>query len=224
METFILDLPKNTRVASFELMNGHYITFEEYLEMDVEGAYLEWVDGKVIGFMANNLQHQEIGSFLEMLMRLHAALNDLGRVVRGNFAMKLEPQRRGREPDIFFISSRNVHLLKETYLDGAADIAIEIVSPESIERDYETKFGEYEKAKIKEYWLIDPEQKQVEFYRLNESGFYQLVETTDGVYRSEILPGFFLRVEWLWQEQPPTLAALKELNLIEQEEKNKNAG
>ncbi len=52
MDTFILDLPKNMRVASFELMNGRYITFEEYLEMDVEGAYLEWIDGKVIGFMA----------------------------------------------------------------------------------------------------------------------------------------------------------------------------
>ena len=91
MQTVVLDLPKNSTLGEFQLMNGHYITFDEYLDLEVEGAYLEWIDGKVIGFMANNLQHQEIGSFLEMLMRLYAEVNNLGRIVRGGFAMKLEP-------------------------------------------------------------------------------------------------------------------------------------
>jgi len=182
--------------------------------MDVEGAYLEWIDGKVIGFMPNNLQHQLIIGFLMTVMKLFVEIHNLGEVVQTGYAMKLEPQRRGREPDLVFVSKENAEKLKQKYLDGAADIAVEIVSPESIERDRKTKFGEYEKAKIKEYWLIDPEKKQAEFYRLSESGFYQLAKATDGVFYSEILPGFFLRVEWLWQEQPPTLAALKELNLI----------
>lgn len=214
MQTVVLDLPKNSTLGEFQLMNGHYITFDEYLDLEVEGAYLEWIDGKVIGFMANNLQHQEIGSFLEMLMRLYAEVNNLGRIVRGDFAMKLEPQRRGREPDLIFVSKKRINLLKRKYLDGAADIAVEIVSPESIERDNEIKFGEYEKAGIKEYWLIDPQENRAEFYRLNAEGFYRLVETSDGIFRSDVLPGFFLRVEWLWRENLPTIAALKELNLI----------
>ncbi len=182
--------------------------------MDVEGAYLEWIDGKVIGFMANNLQHQRVGSFLEKTMGLFAEINDLGEIVRGDFAMKLEKLKRGREPDLIFISKKRADLLKHKHLNGAADIAVEIVSPESIERDRKTKFGEYEKAGIREYWLIDPEKKQAEFYLLGKSGFYQLVNTADGVFYSEVLTGFFLHVEWLWQEQPPTMDALKELNLI----------
>ena len=182
--------------------------------MDVEGAYLEWIDGKVIGFMPNNLQHQLIIGFLMTVMKLFVEIHNLGEVVQTGYAMKLEPQRRGREPDLVFVAKENARILTHKYLDGAADIAVEIVSPESIERDRKTKFGEYEKAKIKEYWLIDPERKQAEFYRLGESGFYQLVDTTDGIFYSEVLSGFFLRVEWLWQKQPPTLAALKELNLI----------
>ncbi len=214
MQTVVLDLPKNSTLGEFQLMNGHYITFDEYLDLEIEGAHLEWIDGKVIGFMANNLQHQEIGSFLEMLMRLYAEVNNLGRIVRGGFAMKLEPQRRGREPDLIFVSKKRINLLKRKYLDGAADIAVEIVSPESIERDNEIKFGEYEKAGIKEYWLIDPQENRAEFYRLNAEGFYRLVETSDGIFRSDVLPGFFLRVEWLWRENLPTIAALKELNLI----------
>lgn len=214
METFILDLPKNYEVGLFELMNVNYITFEEYLEIDVEGAYLEWVDGKVIGFKPNNLQHQLIIGFLMKVLGLFVEIHNLGEVVQAGYAMKLEPQRRGREPDLVFVSKENLEILTHKYLNGAADIAVEIVSPESVERDNKTKFGEYEKAKIKEYWLIDPEKKQAEFYCLSESGFYQLVDTTDGVFYSEIVQGFFLRVEWLWQKQPPTLAALKELNLI----------
>lgn len=214
METVVLELPKNTFIGAFELKNGHYITFEEYLEMDVEGAYLEWEDGKVIGFMPNNLQHQLIIGFLMTVVGLFVEIHDSGRLIQAGYAMKLEPQRRGREPDLIFVSKENADLLKPTHLNGAADIAVEIVSPESVERDREIKFKEYEAAGIREYWLIDPERKQAEFYRLSESGFYQLVNLADGVFHSEVLPGFFLRVEWLWQENLPTVSALKELNLI----------
>ena len=47
MNTFVIDLPEDSFVPRFEIANGRYITFEEYLQMDVEGARLEWVDGKV---------------------------------------------------------------------------------------------------------------------------------------------------------------------------------
>ena len=214
METFILDLPKNTTIASFELMNGRYITFEEYLEMDVEGAYLEWIDGKVIGFMPNNLQHQLIIKFLMTVLGLFVEIHNLGEVIQAGYAMKLEPQRRGREPDLVFVSRENAGMLTHKYLNGAADIAVEIVSPESVERDRQIKFSEYEAAGVKEYWVIDPQEKQAEFYRLNADGFYQLIPAPKGVFESEALPEFFLRVEWLWQESPPTITALKELNLI----------
>lgn len=214
METIVLDLPKNTTLGEFQLRNGHYITFDEYLEMDIEGVYLEWVDGIVIGFMANNLQHQEIIGFLLTTMKLFAEVHDAGRVVQAGYAMKLEKLKRGREPDLVFVSKANAAILKHKYLDGAADIAVEVVSPESTERDRETKFKEYEKAGIIEYWLIDPQERRADFYRLNEDGFYQAVETIDGVFQSPSLKGFFLRVEWLWEKQSPTLAALKELNLI----------
>ena len=214
METFVLDLPKNMTVASFELMNGHYITFDEYLEIDVEGAHLEWVDGKVIGYMANNLQHRRVLGFLEKVMGLFAEIHNLGEVVQAGYAMKLEKQKRGREPDLVFVSKENAEIMTHKYLNGAADIAVEIVSPESVERDHKTKYAEYEIAGVKEYWLIDPEQKQADFYRLQTDGSYRSADVSEGVYRSEVLPEFFLRVEWLWQENPPTLEALKELKLI----------
>lgn len=214
METFVLDLPKNYEVGSFELRNGRYISFEDYLKLDVEGASLEWVDGKVFGFIVNNLPHQEIIGFLLRVMGFFVEIHDLGKVVQAGYVMKLQEQKRGREPDLVFVSEENAERLKYNYLDGAADIAVEVISPESVERDCRIKFDEYQKAGVKEYWLIDPQEKSAEFYRLNADGFYQAVDVTGGVFRSAVLPEFFLRVEWLWQEKLPTLAALKELDLI----------
>ena len=191
-----------------------YITFEEYLEQSSDTRICEWVDGEVITMPGASFEHQTLSDFLLKVVSFFVESKNLGLVISSPFAMRLESQRRGREPDILFVGKERQHLFKKTYLDGAADLAIEIISPESVGRDRGEKFVEYEAAKIQEYWLIDPERKQVEFYRLNSDGFYQLAPTPEGVFQSEVLPGFFLRVVWLWQEPLPTLAALKELNLI----------
>ena len=214
MNTFVVDLPENSFVTHYEISNGHYITFEEYLKMDNDGVYLEWVDGKVEAFTVNNLPHQEIIAFLLFLLKMYGVKYDAGRVVQAGYAMKLGEQKRGCEPDLVFVKKENAERLKFNYLDGAADIAVEVVSPESVERDYETKFVEYERAKIREYWLIDPARQRADFYVLDDAGKYQQAEIADGVFYSQTLDKFFLRVEWLWQDELPTVAALRELNLI----------
>jgi Uma2 family endonuclease len=191
-----------------------YITFEEYLEQSSDTHICEWVDGDIIIMPGASFEHQDISGFLLMIMRFFVSQNDLGIILSSPFAMKLEEQRRGREPDILFVSKVREHLFRKNYLDGAADLAVEIISPESIGRDRGEKFIEYEAAGIKEYWIIDPDRKITEFYRLGKDGFYNLIPTPEGVFHSEVLTGFFLRVEWLWQKPLPTRDAFKELNLI----------
>lgn len=213
MSSQILEKPESLSVPP-AVVNRDYVTFEEYLAQSSETHNCEWVDGEIITMPGASFQHQSISGFLTTILNIFVAQNDLGKIVYSPFAMKLEAQRRGREPDILFVGKEKTHLIKKTYLDGAADLAIEIVSPESVGRDRGEKFVEYEAAGIAEYWLIDPERRQAEFYRLSENGFYQLVNPIDDVFASEVLPGFFLRVEWLWRETLPTIDALKELKLI----------
>lgn len=58
---------------------------------------------------------------------------------------------RCREPDIIFVGKERLHLLKETFFDGATDLIVEIISSESYTRDRVEKYSEYEAAGVKEY-------------------------------------------------------------------------
>jgi Uma2 family endonuclease len=137
---------------------------------------------------------------------------ELGKVRIPPFQMKLADS--GREPDLIFIAREHLDRLQPTYLDGPADLVVEILSPESIGRDRGEKFYEYEQAGIPEFWLIDPLRGRAEFYQLNAQGYYDLTTPdTEGVYRSRVLPGFWLRVAWLWRP-PRVMDVLRELNLI----------
>jgi Uma2 family endonuclease len=72
-----------------------------------------------------------------------------------------------------FLKAEHMERLRDTYLDGPADLVIEIVSPDSVSRDRGLKFVEYESEGIPEYWLLDPLRQQPEFYRLGDDGRYR---------------------------------------------------
>lgn len=190
------------------------LSFEEFVEWLDEDTWAEWVDGEVVVLSPASRKHQEIFGFLLSVLHTYVKLQDLGVVLAAPFLMKLpEELRRGREPDLLFVAKEHLDRLKETYLDGPADLVMEIVSKESRLRDRGDKRAEYEAAGIPEYWLIDPERREVELNRLDERGRYRPAEPDEkGYYASAVIPGFRLKAEWLWQEPLPSpLAVLAEL-------------
>lgn len=192
------------------------ISFEDFL-VEYDGQFADWIDGEVIltSNMSTSFKHQDICDFLIAILRAFVEENDLGIIITAPMIMKLT-EKRGREPDLMFISKNNLERLKKNYLDGAADLAIEIISPESRGRDRGDKFYEYEDAGIKEYWLIDYERRQAEFYNLDEQGIYQLSTADENsIFHSRVLENLELNVEWLWQEKLPSLLeVLKHWSLI----------
>ena len=191
------------------------VTFEEYLKLSDESAMSEWIDGEVIYMGPAAAHHQRIGSLLEALMKLYVETHKIGEVFRAPFVMRLPDRRRGREPDLLFVSSERQRLVEKTYLNGPADLVVEIVSPESVGRDRGEKFVEYEAAGIREYWLIDPDRESAEFYELGADGRYRAAQVEAGdAYHSKVIEGFFARPEWFWRTPSPTLEALRELKLI----------
>jgi Uma2 family endonuclease len=207
-------LEEQTTPAILPASPARRVSFEEYLAwaQAQESAY-EWVDGEIIPMAAASRSHEELFGFLLTVLKIWVQRRNLGRVIGSQFVMKLDPQRRGRGPDIMFVTRERERLLTPTYLDGPADVAIEIISRESIGRDRGDKYVEYEAAGVREYWLLDPERQQAEFYRLTEAGHYrQALPEADNIFRSEVITGFWLRVEWLW-ELPDELEVLRELGV-----------
>jgi Uma2 family endonuclease len=182
------------------------MTYEEFLAWADEDTWAEWVDGEVIILTPASNQHQDLAGFLTALLRLFVEAHGLGVVRPAPFQMKTGADLPGREPDILFIAHDHLDRLKNTYVDGPADLVVEIISPDSRARDRGEKFYEYEQGGIGEYWLIDPLRRQAEWYRLGEDGIFRpLPAGDDGIFRSTVLDGLWLQVEWLWQDPLPLL-------------------
>ncbi len=189
------------------------MSFEEYMAWGDEDVRSELVNGKVLIMSPISRRHQQIASFLDNILTIYAETTGVGEVLTAPFAMRIG-DTTVREPDLLFVSKTHQNRLTNTYLNGPADIVIEIISPESIGRDRGDKFVEYESAGIPEYWLIDPIRQQVECYRLTGS-HYQLINPAQGIYKTPLLPDFFIQINWLWQDPlPPVLTVLKQLQLL----------
>jgi Uma2 family endonuclease len=194
--------------------NHVFDTFEAFIEWVDEDTSAEWVDGEVVFMSPASTRHQLIIGFLYKLVGFFVEKHSLGIVLNAPYKMKL--LRYGPEPDLLFVANEHLDRVRETFLDGPADLVIEVISFESIGRDRGQKFIAYEAAGIPEYWLFDPDREVAEFYRLGPNGRYQLTPVADdGRYSSFVLPGFWLDVNWLWQVPlPPVLDVLRQLKVL----------
>jgi Uma2 family endonuclease len=197
-------IPTTVREAEPRPIPKGKMSWDEFLQWTDEDTHAEWVNGDVIMTMPSGMRHQDIKLFLVTLLRQYVRAKKLGIVLDAPFLMRMALKPSGREPDILYVQEKNRKRLHETYLDGPADLVVEIISPESIARDRGDKFVEYEQAQVREYWLIDPVRTRAEFYVLDRKGQYRLVESdTQGRYYSQVVKGFWIKVDWLWQDPLP---------------------
>ena len=191
------------------------LSYEDFLEQ-YDGQHVEWVNKEVVPMSPISNRHQKLGAYLLSLIQFYADARQLGEVRYEPFQMKTSLTLPGRSPDILFVAEANATRLKKTFLDGPADLAVEIISPESRARDRGDKFYEYEQGGVPEYWLLDPVREQAEFYQRDENGFYRpILPDAQGRYQSAALPGLWLQVNWLWETPlPPLLDVLRAWGLV----------
>lgn len=195
------------------------MSYDEYKNTTFEGGLTEWIDGEVIFFMPPKDQHQNLVEFLIELLGPFVRLFKLGKVRVAPFTMRVLADGPAREPDLFFLAAEHLDRLTETELNGPADLAIEIISDESVGRDRGDKFYEYQEGGVREYWIIDPRpgKQRADFYVLDGRGMFQPIPiAADGMYRPAVLPNFWLKIDWLWAEEPNPLAALAQIVGMEQ--------
>ncbi len=214
MENTIAEV--STQTAS-PIISSAKMTYEEFLR-EYAGQYAEYIDGEIIKDMSVTQQHDDLTLFLQALLRFFVEAKKLGKIHGEPYQMKMVfgDKTKGREPDIFFVANENFDRFKEQYFEGAADLVIEVISPESVVRDTQDKFEEYEAAGVKEYWIIDPNRRTAIFYGFNEKGKYKMLPiSADGNFESRVLEGLWINTNWLWQEKLPDLIyVLKQWKLV----------
>lgn len=174
----------------------------------------EYVDGEILLMSPVSVQHDDLYLFLIRLLGLFLEVHPCGRLKGAEFQARLRPGLR-RLPDLQFIANENLDRLKATYLDGAPDAVFEIVSRDSVERDWREKYLEYEAADVREYWLVDPLSQNTRLYRLGTEGRYETLEEQDGRLSSEVIPAFWLKPESFWQDPLPKVTeCLREMGVL----------
>jgi Uma2 family endonuclease len=201
--------PKRRRTASTA-----GITYEEFLVWHPDHGLAEWVDGEAFAMPLPTTDHQRLSGFLYCCVSYYVEGKALGQVLVAPVQMRLP--RSGREPDVLFVATENRARIEEQYINGPADLAVEVVSPDSRKRDGVEKFREYEQAGVREYWILDGKKKEAAFYGLGADRAYHALPVDEhNVFHSEVLAGLWLRVDWLWQQPQPLLTSvLKEWGLI----------
>lgn len=129
-----------------------------------DGQRAELIDGQIYYMAPPSRRHQKIS------MELSATIRDYIRSHNGScevysapFAVFLnEDDRNYVEPDISVIC--DPEKLTDRGCTGAPDWIIEIVSPSSRRMDYFVKLFKYRSSGVREYWIVDPDKKQIIAY------------------------------------------------------------
>lgn len=160
-------------------------TEEDYYKLP-EDVRAELIYGQFYAMSSPNRIHQEILNFLSTEINIY--LRSKGgpcKIYPAPFAVKLfDDDKTVVEPDISVICDPNK--LTDRGCTGAPDWIIEIVSPSNPRHDYVCKLGLYTDACVREYWIVDPVQRFIHVYLLEEDLFKITIYTFDDKIKTGI--------------------------------------
>jgi len=174
-------------------------TYEDLKLIPPDRNRYEIVDGELFVSPAPRTLHQIIVGNIFAELRQHVRQHRLGRVFVAPYDVVLS-MSTVLEPDVVFVSTSRLHNIGEDNLSGPPDLAVEVISESTKRLDREVKLKQYALYGVGEYWLVDPEGKNVEVFRLKEEG-YELAERLAfrDTLSSPLFPGLELAVASLWE-------------------------
>jgi Uma2 family endonuclease len=158
-----------------------HFTYKDYMKWP-EGTRCEIIEGHPsLMTPAPSRIHQRV--VLALGSRIESYLN--GKTCEVNVAPfdVLLPLGNEVEEDITSVVQPDISVvcdpgkLNDKGCMGAPDLIVEVISPSSLKLDLYTKKALYERAGVKEYWIIYPAEKIVLVHYLDEQGKYSEIET-----------------------------------------------
>ena len=144
-------------------------TSQDYLLTPEDKRY-ELIEGDLVMVPAPNVWHQRISGRLGFALQQLVLDNDLGEILIAPCDVVFDNETV-LQPDILFISKAQQDIITDANIQGAPDLVIEIISPSSAYNDLVRKKKIYARFGVKEYWLVDPEEKTVDILGLEGTAF-----------------------------------------------------
>ncbi|MDQ1327050.1 MAG: hypothetical protein QG641_330 [Candidatus Poribacteria bacterium] len=169
-------------------------TEEDYFNLPETNKIIELSEGRLIITPSPTEQHQKISGNLHFLIKNHIQIKKLGEVRYSPLDVRLY-EGVIREPDIVFMSNEHKDRIAKTYW-GVPDLVMEIISESTAKEDRVTKFFEYLKAGISEYWIVDSFRQSIEVFALENGTYVTFGKWGSGeIAKSKLLDGFEVIVD-----------------------------
>jgi len=175
-------------------------TYDDYLRLPDDGNRYEIIEGVLYIVNAPGFDHQYVVHQLSVALELWLRAHPGGVVLTAPFEVHLSETSRPVQPDVLFIAAWRRPEPGAPFFAGAPDLIVEVLSPNTVRTDRLVKFAAYERAKVREYWIVDPGTRSVEVYVLGDDGLYALFGQfrAEESARSAILEGFSVAVSGLF--------------------------
>ncbi len=169
-------------------------TYHDYLLLPEEKQY-ELINGELFMVPAPRPYHQVVSLRFKVALSQSVKEHHLGEVLDAPCDVYFS-SNDVVQPDILFVSSERLGIIKENYIQGAPDLVIEILSPSSLEKDRELKRKLYSLHGVREYWIVDPDARSVDLLTRQE-GELKLLQTyvVDDQLKSPLLQDFQLALK-----------------------------
>ena len=102
------------------------------------------------------------------------------------------------QPDVIYVSASRLAIVGDR-IEGAPDLLVEVLSPGTSRRDRNEKLKLYAESGVREYWIVDSIERQIEFL-VNDAGTFHVALPVDDMYHSTELPEIALDLGDLWRQ------------------------
>jgi Uma2 family endonuclease len=146
-----------------------------------EGTLCQIINNNLVMSPAPKTVHQSILNKINFSLLKFIEKNNKGEVYISPFDVHFS-KRNILQPDLVFIASENLHLLEDKGLVGTPDMVVEILSPSTAHIDLGEKRLIYESYGVKEYFIVEPNTKNVTSLFLAENEYQETEETNSSFY------------------------------------------
>lgn len=151
------------------------LTMAEYVELPDDGNRYEILDGDLYMTPAPVPRHQKISRRLQFILYEAFEKRGLGEVYNAPIDVVLGDHDIC-QPDIALVLAEELDIIGEKNIQGAPTLLIEILSPSTRRKDVLLKSNIYARFGVKDYWIVDPDIDQIDFYRLAGDHYERLAE------------------------------------------------